>query len=34
MGFTYGKRFLVVAGLPQDLSPITILTNWMAELKK
>jgi serine/threonine protein kinase len=41
MGFTYrydvandGKRFLVVAGLPQSLSPITILTNWTAELKK
>jgi hypothetical protein len=41
MGFTYrydvandGKRFLVVAGVPQDLSPITILTNWTAELKK
>ncbi len=41
MGFTYrydvandGKRFLVVAGLPQDLSPITIVTNWTAELKK
>jgi Tol biopolymer transport system component len=41
MGFTYrydvatdGKRFLVVAGLPQDLSPITILTNWTAELPK
>ncbi len=41
MGFTYrydvandGKRFLVVAGLQQGLSPITILTNWTAELKK
>jgi len=41
MGFTYrydvandGKRFLVVAGLPQDLSPITLLTNWTAELPK
>ena len=41
LGLTYrysvandGKRFLVVAGLPQDLSPITILTNWTAELKK
>jgi eukaryotic-like serine/threonine-protein kinase len=41
MGFTYrydvandGKRFLVVAGLPQELSPITILTNWTAELGK
>ena len=41
MGFTYrydvandGKRFLVVAGLPQDLSPITVLTNWTAELTK
>jgi Tol biopolymer transport system component len=41
MGFTYrydvardGKRFLLVAGLPQELSPITILTNWTAELPK
>jgi hypothetical protein len=41
LGFTYrydvandGKRFLVVGGLPQDLSPITILTNWTAELTK
>ncbi|PYQ35283.1 MAG: hypothetical protein DMF55_07720 [Acidobacteria bacterium] len=41
LGLTYrysvandGKRFLVVAGLPQDLSPITILTNWTAELPK
>jgi hypothetical protein len=41
MGFSYrydvasdGKRFLVVAGLPQELSPITILTNWTAELPK
>jgi Tol biopolymer transport system component len=41
MGFTYrydvandGKRFLVVAGMPQDLSPIMILTNWTAELPK
>ncbi|HEV8610310.1 MAG TPA: protein kinase [Thermoanaerobaculia bacterium] len=41
LGFTYrydvandGKRFLVVGGLPQDLSPITILTNWTAELPK
>ena len=40
-GFTYrydmandGKRFLVVGGLPQDLSPITILTNWTVELTK
>ncbi|MDQ5858412.1 MAG: hypothetical protein M3542_09085, partial [Acidobacteriota bacterium] len=39
MGFSYrydvandGKRFLVVAGLPQDLSPITLVTNWTAEL--
>jgi hypothetical protein len=29
-----GKRFLVATGLPQDLSPITIVTNWAAELKK
>ncbi|HMA18624.1 MAG TPA: hypothetical protein VKS03_09310, partial [Thermoanaerobaculia bacterium] len=41
MGFSYrydvasdGKRFLVVAGLPQELSPITILTNWTSELPK
>jgi Tol biopolymer transport system component len=41
MGFTYrydvaldGKRFLLVAGLPQELSPITILTNWTAEIPK
>jgi len=41
MGFSYrydvakdGKRFLVTAGLPQDLSPITILNNWTAELPK
>jgi Tol biopolymer transport system component len=41
MGFSYrydvssdGKRFLVVAGLPQDLSPITLVTNWTAELAK
>jgi hypothetical protein len=41
MGFSYrydvaddGKRFLVVAGLPQDLSPITLVTNWTAELRK
>ena len=41
LGFTYrydvandGKRFLVDAGLPQSLSPITIVTNWTAELPK
>jgi Tol biopolymer transport system component len=41
MGFSYrydvandGKRFLVVAGLPQDLSPITVLTSWTSELPK
>jgi serine/threonine protein kinase len=41
LGFTYrydvandGKRFLVDAGLPQDPSPITIVTNWTAELPK
>ena len=41
MGFSYrydvaddGKRFLVTAGLPQDLAPITLLTNWTAELPK
>ncbi|MGE5278240.1 MAG: protein kinase domain-containing protein [Acidobacteriota bacterium] len=27
-----GKRFLVVGGLPQELSPITLVTNWTAEL--
>jgi len=39
MGFAYrydvakdGKRFLVNAGLPQELSPITIVTNWTAEV--
>jgi hypothetical protein len=41
MGFSYrydvagdGKRFLVVAGLPQDLSPITLVTNWTAEIAR
>ncbi len=41
MGFGYrydvaadGQRFLVATGLPQELSPITLLTNWTAELKK
>ncbi|HEV8231568.1 MAG TPA: hypothetical protein VGQ75_04420, partial [Thermoanaerobaculia bacterium] len=41
LGFGYrydvanqGNRFLVVAGLPQDLSPITIVTNWTGELAK
>jgi Tol biopolymer transport system component len=41
MGFSYrydvaddGKRFLVVAGLPQELSPITIVTNWTGDLRK
>jgi len=29
-----GKRFLVTSGLPGELSPITIVTNWTAELKK
>ena len=38
-GFRYdvakdGKKFLVVAGLPQDFSPITLVTNWTAELRK
>nr|MDQ5873143.1 protein kinase [Acidobacteriota bacterium] len=39
LGFGYrydvasdGKRFLVVSGLPQELSPITLVTNWTAEL--
>ena len=27
-----GKRFLVNGGLPQDPSPITLVTNWTAEL--
>jgi Tol biopolymer transport system component/predicted Ser/Thr protein kinase len=41
MGFSYrydvgkdGKRFLVASGLPQELSPITLVTNWTAELEK
>ena len=41
LGFGYrydaardGKRFLVAAGLPQDLSPITLVTNWTAEFPK
>jgi eukaryotic-like serine/threonine-protein kinase len=39
MSFRYdvskdGKRFLVVGGLPQEPSPITLVTNWTAELSK
>ncbi len=41
MGLTFrydvakdGKRFLVNSGLPQDPSPITLVTNWTAELEK
>lgn len=39
MGFGYrydaaadGQRFLVATGLPQELSPITLITNWTADL--
>jgi len=37
-GFRYdgakdGKRFLVVSGLPQDLAPITLVTNWTEALR-
>jgi hypothetical protein len=39
IGFRYdeskdGKRFLVQSGLPEEVSPITLLTNWTAELEK
>jgi hypothetical protein len=39
MSFRYdvskdGKRFLVNGGLPQAISPITLVTNWTAELEK
>ena len=39
IGFRYdvskdGKRFLVHSGLPEEISPITLLTNWTAELEK
>ena len=41
MGFSFrydvakdGKRFLVASGLPQDLSPITIVTNWTTAIEK
>jgi Tol biopolymer transport system component/tRNA A-37 threonylcarbamoyl transferase component Bud32 len=41
MGFDFrydaakdGSRFLVTSGLPEELSPITIVTNWTAELPK
>ena len=37
-GFRYDVardgRFLVAGGLPQDLFPITLVTNWTAELEK
>jgi hypothetical protein len=29
-----GKRFLVNSGLPEDLSPLTLVTNWTGELKR
>jgi hypothetical protein len=29
-----GRTFLVTGGLPQDLSPITLVTHWTAELEK
>ena len=29
-----GQRFLVDAGLKEELSPITIVTNWTEALKK
>ena len=29
-----GKRFLVNSGLPQEPSPITLVTNWTAELER
>lgn len=29
-----GKGFLVTSGLPQDPAPITLVTNWTAELEK
>ena len=39
MSFRYdvakdGKRFLVNGGLPQPISPITLVTNWTAEVEK
>ncbi len=39
VGFRYdaardGQRFLVNTGIPEELSPITLLTNWTAELEK
>ncbi len=41
MGFIFrydvakdGKRFLVTSGLPQDLSPITLVTNWTSALRE
>jgi Tol biopolymer transport system component len=39
VGFRYdvskdGKRFLVHSGLPEEMSPITLVTNWTAELEK
>jgi Periplasmic component of the Tol biopolymer transport system len=29
-----GSRFLVTSGLPEELSPITLVTNWTAELPR
>jgi Tol biopolymer transport system component len=39
MSFRYdvskdGQRFLVVGGVPRPISPITLVTNWTAELEK
>jgi Tol biopolymer transport system component len=39
IGFRYdvsrdGKRFLVHSGLPEEIQPITLVTNWTAELEK
>jgi dipeptidyl aminopeptidase/acylaminoacyl peptidase len=39
VGFRYdvsrdGQRFLVNAGIPDELSPISIVTSWTSELKK
>jgi hypothetical protein len=39
VGFRYdvakdGRKFLVHGGVPQELSPITLVTNWTQELEK
>ena len=39
VGFRYdvskdGQRFLVNSGIPDEISPITLLTNWTAELAR